>query len=103
MTGVLGKVAAGTTLIALACVSFGLSYAHLGHMSVGAALFIAAIKAVIVGVWFMEIGRENASFKLALLAGAFLVLTLLGFVASDVWLRDTPPLPPPKTEPATAL
>ena len=103
MTGVLGKVAAGTTLIALACLSFGLSYAHLGHMSVGAAMLIAAFKAVIVGAFFMEIGRENASFKLALLAGAFLVLTLLGFVASDVWLRDTPPLPPPKTEPANAL
>ncbi|HEY1959161.1 MAG TPA: cytochrome C oxidase subunit IV family protein [Polyangiaceae bacterium] len=103
MTGAKTKLASGSALIALAILSFGLSYAHLGHASIGVAFLIAAFKAMIVGAVFMEIGREKASFKLALLAGALLLATLLGFVASDVRMRDPPPLPPPATEPARGI
>ncbi len=88
------KLAVGGALVGLAAVSFGVSYVHLGGASLLVALGIAAAKAVLVGVVFMEIGRERASFKLALLAAAFLVATLLTLVATDVTQRGTPPLPP---------
>ena len=103
MTGAKTKLVSGSALIALAGLSFAFSYANLGHMAVGVALLIAGFKAAIVGAFFMEIGREKASFKLALLAGAMLVATLLGFVASDVRLRDPPPLPPPTTAPTRGI
>ena len=103
MTGAKSKALSGSALIALAALSFALSYAHIGRASIGVAMSIAALKAVIVGAVFMEIGREKASFKLALLAGALLLATLLGFVASDVRLRDPPPLPPPATAPLRGI
>ena len=82
------KIAAGASLVALAGVSWAASYAHLGHAALPVALGIAAVKAFLVGVVFMEIGRERATFKLALLAAAFLLATLLAFVAADVTRRD---------------
>ena len=88
------KMAVGGALVVLACVSFGLSYADFGRGSLAIALAIAAGKAALVGVFFMEIGRESASFKLALLAAVLLVATMLGLVAADVETRGTPPLPP---------
>ena len=97
------KLIAGSALVALAILSVVLSYAHLGRMALGVALLIAAFKALLVGAIFMEIGHEKPSFKLALLAAAFLVATMLAFVASDVNLRGTPPLPPPVTVPANAV
>jgi len=95
LPGVKSKLGAGATLIALAVVSFVASYLDLGHASLVLALIIAAIKAVLVGIVFMEIGRERASFKLALLAAAFLIVSLLSLVSADVDERGTPPLPPP--------
>ena len=89
------KALVGVALIVLAAVSFGASYVHMGHASLPIALLIAAIKATLVGIVFMEIGRERASFKLALLSAAFLIATLLTLVAADVTQRGTPPLPPP--------
>jgi cytochrome c oxidase subunit 4 len=84
----LSKIGAGGALVALAGTSWALSYAHLGHVALPVALGIAAVKAVLVLVVFMEIGRERASFKLALLAAALLLVTLLAFVAADVTRRD---------------
>jgi len=103
MTGVRTKLVSGTALIALAIASFAFSYLHLGRGSIGIAFLIAGLKTLLVGVFFMEIGRERASFKLALLAGVLLVAALLGFVASDVRLRGAPPLPPPVTQAAPAV
>jgi cytochrome c oxidase subunit 4 len=82
------KITTGGALIVLAGTSWAASYAHLGHGALPVALGIAAVKAVLVGVVFMEIGRERASFKLALLAAALLLATLLAFVAADVTRRD---------------
>lgn len=82
------KIGAGAALVALAGTSWALSYAHLGHVALPVALGIAAIKAVVVLVVFMEIGRERASFKLVLLAAALLLVSLLAFVAADVTRRD---------------
>lgn len=93
------KLLVGLALVVLAIASWAFSYVHLGRGSFLIAFGIAAAKAALVGAFFMEIGREKASFKLALLAGAFLVATLLGFVASDVHMRQAPPLPPPQQEP----
>jgi cytochrome c oxidase subunit 4 len=92
------KALVGVALIVLAAVSFGASYVHMGHASLPVALGIAAVKATLVGVVFMEIGRERASFKLALLSAAFLIATLLTLVAADVTQRGTPPLPPPSAQ-----
>jgi len=101
MTGARSKLLTGAALVGLALVSFALSYVHLGRGSLAIAFGIAAAKATLVGAAFMEIGREKASFKLALLAAALLVGTLLAFVASDVRLRGRPPLPPPRLLRAT--
>ncbi len=92
------KALIGVALIVLAAGSFAASYVHMGRASLPVALAIAAVKATLVGVAFMEIGRERASFKLALLSAAFLIATLLTLVAADVTQRGTPPLPPPMNQ-----
>lgn len=104
MSGVSHKVLGGVALAVLAALNFCLSFVAMGdHAALGVAFGLLTLQAVVVGLVFLELGRESSSFKLALLVAAFLVLLLLGFVESDVRFRGTPPLPPPRTVPAHAI
>lgn len=86
----LHKILIGVGLVALAALSFGLSYAHLGALAIVVALAIAAIKALLVIFDFMEVGQQTASFKLALLAGLLLLITMLALVVTDITIRHAP-------------
>jgi len=87
-------------LLALAGLSLALRYAHLGAFGLPVAMIIAAAKAVLVAVFFMEILVERVTVRLAMSTGIVLVGILLALIAADILTRETPPLSnPPGTEP----
>jgi cytochrome c oxidase subunit 4 len=77
----------GAALLALWALSFALSYVSLGVAALPVALGIAVVKAVLVGLFFMELLRENLSIKLTILSAAALTITLLGFMVADIAMR----------------
>ncbi|MBX3206298.1 MAG: cytochrome C oxidase subunit IV family protein [Labilithrix sp.] len=87
-------------LFVLWAASFALSYAHLGAASLLVALAIAAAKAALVVMFFMELVSESLSMKLTLAAAGGLLAILVGLMAADVATREPPPLLPPAREPA---
>lgn len=82
-------------LVALAAASLGLSYASLGRAAVAVALIVAAAKAAIVLMVFMELAREPATSRLAVFAAASLLGVLVALVAADVATREPAPMAPP--------
>ena len=87
-------------LMALAGLSLALRFSHLGHLGMPAALGIAAVKAVLVALVFMELAFEKASIRLAFTAGLLMIAIMLTLVIADVLTRAVPPLQnPPGTEP----
>jgi cytochrome c oxidase subunit 4 len=87
-------------LLALAGVSLAFRFAHLGAAGFAVALGIALVKAALVVVFFMEIGRERASVRFAFAAGVVVLGVMLALVLADVVTRTIPPLEdPPGTAP----
>lgn len=84
----------GLALLLLAAGSYGLSFVRLGAWALPLALLIAAAKASLVVLVFMELRREAASVKLASLAAILLFLLLVTLTAADVATRVTPTLVP---------
>ena len=82
----------GVAVLVLWAVSFAVSYVHLGAASLAIALVIAALKAVLVALFFMELVRETLSVKLTILSAFALVALLIGFMVADISTRDTAPL-----------
>lgn len=82
-------------LFVLWALSFGLSYVHLGVASLPVALVIAAAKAVLVAMVFMELARARFSVHVTIAAASLLSLVLIGFAVADVLTRDKPPVEPP--------
>jgi cytochrome c oxidase subunit IV len=82
----------GAGLLALACTSFGLSFLALGAFALPIALCIAAAKAAIVLVVFMDFAKQSASVKLAALAALLMVALLAGLMAADSATREPSPL-----------
>ena len=90
-----GLLLAGALLLALAALSYGLSFVHLGKLGLPLALAIAACKAVTVLFVFMGFGGLSTSAKLAAGAALLMVALLLGLMVADVATREQAPLPPP--------
>jgi cytochrome c oxidase subunit 4 len=85
-------------LLVLAAFSLAMRFAHLGALGFLVGLGVAAIKAVLVGVFFMEILTEKATARLAFAACLSLFALLLALVVADVITRPVPPLlDPPGT------
>jgi cytochrome c oxidase subunit 4 len=82
----------GVAVLVLWAVSFGMSYVHLGAASFAVALGIAALKAILVALFFMELVRESMSVKMTILSAFVLTGLLIGFMLGDIATRDTPPL-----------
>jgi cytochrome c oxidase subunit 4 len=93
---------AATALLALWGASWGLSYVELGGWSLPIALAIAAAKAAIVVLVFMEIALEKASIHATLATGLAMIAVLVFFMLADVRTRASPPLLPPAPAPAPA-
>ncbi len=93
-TGVRGYAMAWAALFLLTALTFGLSFIHLGALSLALALAIAVTKASLVVLIFMQLlyqrGASRAYFGLSVL----LLLLLLGGVFADVGARFRPALPP---------
>jgi len=88
-------VRTGLALFELWAASFGLSYVHLGSASLLVALAIAAVKAALVVMFFMELLHESLSMKLTLAAAGGLLAILIGLMIADAATREPPPLVPP--------
>jgi cytochrome c oxidase subunit 4 len=84
----------GGALLALWALSFGLSYLNLGGGALPVAIGVAALKAGLVVVFFMELLQERTSTKLAVSAACVLLGTLIGFVVADIVTREPAPLSP---------
>jgi caa(3)-type oxidase subunit IV len=93
-----GLVLAGALLLALAGLSYGLSFVQLGLLGLPLALAIAACKALTVLFVFMGFGGLPTSAKLAAGAALLMVTLLLGLMVADVATREPAPLPPPEGE-----
>jgi cytochrome c oxidase subunit 4 len=90
-------VATGGVLLALAALSYGLSFAPLGPFAIAVALGIGVVKAIVVASVFMELRERSASFQLALVAALLLLATMISLVVTDVTLRaPTLRAPPPR-------
>jgi cytochrome c oxidase subunit 4 len=74
-------------VIALSMLTFGLSYVHLGAGSVALAMIIAAVKAGIIAMFFMNLRQQGTGERAAVAVGVILLLVLIGFVAADVATR----------------
>ncbi|MDP9034502.1 MAG: cytochrome-c oxidase [Myxococcota bacterium] len=77
--------------------SWGLSYVDLGAWSLLIAFGIAAAKAVLVVLFFMEMIHERVSIHATLATGLAMVTVLIAFMVADVRTRETPPLLPTAT------
>jgi cytochrome c oxidase subunit 4 len=86
-------------LLVLAGVSLAFRFAHLGDFSFAVALGIAAIKAVVVAVVFMEITLEKPTVRFAFAACLSLFALMVALLVGDILTRSPPPLgTPPGTE-----
>ena len=83
------------TLLLLWGASWGLSYVDLGAWSRFLAFGIAAAKAALVALFFMEIAIENVSVQATLVTGLTMIAILIFFMVADVQTRAAPPLLPP--------
>jgi cytochrome c oxidase subunit 4 len=82
------------TLMALAGLSLGLSFVHLGAAGAPVALAIAGVKAALVGLVFMELLAQGASSRVVIAAAVFMLVLLATLTAADVLTRETPPMLP---------
>lgn len=85
----------GVALFVLWALSFGLSYVDTGAASVPIALGIAAVKAGLVVLFFMELAHASFTIKMTLVTAAALTAVLMGLMIADVRGRDPAPLVPP--------
>ncbi|MCL2450203.1 MAG: hypothetical protein FWD17_14750 [Polyangiaceae bacterium] len=82
-------------LFVLAGTSLALRSANLGALGFPVAMAIAAVKATLVAVVFMEIGAEKPTVGIAFASGIALVAILVALVVADVVTRTVPPLANP--------
>jgi cytochrome c oxidase subunit 4 len=88
----------GVAVLALWALSFVASYLPLGAASLPVALGIAAVKAVLVALFFMELVRESLSVKMTIFSAFALTATLIAFMVTDIVTRDPPALVPAAAE-----
>ncbi|MEZ4239866.1 MAG: hypothetical protein R3F59_27660 [Myxococcota bacterium] len=70
-------------LVALAGLTFGLSYVPLGAAEVPVAMGIAAVKVAVLGAGFLQLLARPASQRLTFVIALVLAATLLSLVVLD--------------------
>ncbi len=80
----------GAAVLVLWAVSFAISFVPLGVAALPVALGIAAIKALLVALFFMELAKEALSIKLTLVSALLLGFILGGLMVADILTRDAP-------------
>ena len=74
-------------LLVLLGITLGAAYVPLGPFNVAIGLVIAAIKASLVGLLFMNLKRSGPLMRLAAAAGFFWLVILFALTLSDVLTR----------------
>ena len=74
-------------LLVLLGLTFAAAHVPLGSFNVVVGLFVAAIKAGLVVVIFMGLGRSSALMRLAIAAGLFWLAILFTLTLNDVLSR----------------
>lgn len=80
-------IVVGAILLVLTGTTVWASYLELGVFNPIIALFIACLKATIVVLFFMHVKYSSKLTKLAVGAGIFTFLTLVGMTLSDYFTR----------------
>ena len=76
-------------LTALLAATLTGAYMPIGVWKLPLALVIAALKASLVVIFFMELGKAGGAARIAALAGALWVALLLSLSMSDITTRQT--------------
>jgi cytochrome c oxidase subunit 4 len=74
-------------LIALGALSLGIAELHLAHWSMPIALVIAALKALLIGLFFMHLLHARAVFRVAVFTAVAFIALLAGLMAADIATR----------------
>lgn len=83
------------TLLALAAATTAIAYVDLGPFNTVVALAIAAIKACLVGLFFMHLLYSQGLTRIAVLAGFFWLALMISFTLADAFTRQWIGLPGP--------
>ncbi|WP_373047307.1 cytochrome C oxidase subunit IV family protein [Vulgatibacter sp.] len=84
----------GALALALVGLSWLLAGLDLGAWGTPVALGIAAIKALLIAWYFMELREARTSLRVAALAALLLFVLLVGLSTVDVATREPPPPAP---------
>lgn len=76
------------TLIALTLLTVGLSFLELGAWHTTVGVLIGAVKATLVGLYFMHLLHSSRASWLAVLAGLFWLLLLMALTLTDYLTRQ---------------
>jgi cytochrome c oxidase subunit IV len=79
--------AVAASLMALAAVSYAVSFASLGAMRVPVAIAISIAKAALVAIFFMELIHQRFTNRAVLAVALLLVVTLIALMAADALTR----------------
>jgi cytochrome c oxidase subunit 4 len=74
-------------LLILTGTTVGASYIEMGVFNPIVALGIAAVKMILVVLFFMHVKYSTKLTKLTVAAGVFTFLVLIGMTLSDYWTR----------------
>jgi len=83
------------TLLALTALTAGVAFIDLGPLNTVAALTIAVIKMLLVILFFMHLRHSPRLTKVAVVAGFFWLVLLIGLTLSDPLTRHWTPGPSP--------
>ena len=67
--------------------SWGASYLPLGRVEMPVALVIAAVKATLVALFFMQLWRSRFVYQLTIVIGLIMIGIMLAFTTLDVVTR----------------
>ena len=75
-------------LLVLAAISWGVSYLHLPPWAgVGVAMGIAALKVMLVMLYYMELAEQRGGLRIVALTAPAFVMILIFLALADVWTR----------------
>ena len=80
-------------LLALVAATFGLAHVSMGPWNTVAALGIAAVKVLLVALFFMHLKRASAVVAIFALIGLVWLAILFGLSSTDYATRDMKPAP----------
>ncbi len=84
-------IAVWAALNALLLLTWGLAYVPMGALNAWASMGIAALKALLVAVFFMHLNKGGALLRLASIAGLAWLAILFALTFADYRTRDWNP------------